>query len=169
MRLLAAACPPGPTASSTTVVSPSEAPYTAAASPAGPAPTTVRSTKPPESSPRYDSPSVCASSPGVARLRTRSGSSAAGRSALVSDAASINDCPATESASNQRCGSRRLAACAKRERGRIHRAADELESSGGAVLYEHSTPSAEGLEEDVGQLGVLGHQPAEALGRDPVN
>ena len=67
-------------------VSPSEAPYTAAASPAGPAPTTVRSTAPPASS-RYDRPSVSASSPGVACFRTRSGISAAGKSALVSDAA----------------------------------------------------------------------------------
>ena len=37
------ACPPVATDSSTTVLSPSEAPYSAAANPAGPAPTTTRS------------------------------------------------------------------------------------------------------------------------------
>src|SRR4029453_119562 len=39
MRELAPACPPGASVSSTTTSSPSEAPYTAAARPAGPAPT----------------------------------------------------------------------------------------------------------------------------------
>ena len=36
-------------------------------------------------------------------------------------------------------------------------------------MREHFTPGAEGLEEDVGQLRVLGHQLAEARGRDPVH
>src|SRR5436309_3024569 len=41
--MLLPACPPGAVLSSTSVRSPSDAPYTAAASPAGPAPTTIRS------------------------------------------------------------------------------------------------------------------------------
>ncbi len=43
IRDVVPACPPGPTASITSVSRPSEAPYTAAASPAGPAPTTTTS------------------------------------------------------------------------------------------------------------------------------
>ena len=43
MREVLPACPPGPTASMTIVSSPSEAAYTAAARPAGPAPTTTTS------------------------------------------------------------------------------------------------------------------------------
>jgi hypothetical protein len=43
MRELIPAWPPGACFSTTIVRSPSEAPYTAAASPAGPAPTTTRS------------------------------------------------------------------------------------------------------------------------------
>ena len=43
IRMLRPAWPPGPERSSTTVFSPSEAAYTAAARPAGPAPMTTRS------------------------------------------------------------------------------------------------------------------------------
>src|SRR6267142_4453568 len=43
MRELDPACPPGTFDSRTSTLSPSDAPYTAAASPAGPAPTTTRS------------------------------------------------------------------------------------------------------------------------------
>ena len=66
MRELAPACPPVATASSDSVLSPSEAPYTAAASPAGPHPTTTRSNWNPGSA-RYVSPRCAANVPGVAR------------------------------------------------------------------------------------------------------
>ena len=36
-------------------------------------------------------------------------------------------------------------------------------------MDEDLTPGAEGLEEEIGQLGVLGHQRAEAQGGDPVH
>jgi hypothetical protein len=58
---------------------------------------------------------------------------------------------------------------AKSKRGGIHRAADELESARRAVLPEDFPPGAERLEQEVRQLGVLGHQLPEARGRDPVD
>ena len=55
MRVLVPACPPGAQASATNVRSPSEPPYTAAASPAGPAPSTTRSKRCPSTSARSPS------------------------------------------------------------------------------------------------------------------
>jgi hypothetical protein len=55
MRMLVPAWPPGAQASAASVRSPSEPPYTAAASPAGPAPSTTRSKRSPSTSARRPS------------------------------------------------------------------------------------------------------------------
>jgi hypothetical protein len=96
MRVLVPACPPGAQASATNVRSPSEPPYTAAASPAGPAPSTTRSKRCPSTSARSPSEratwaadglritSVAWTSTGVSERGMSSHSSSAALSASVS-------------------------------------------------------------------------------------
>ncbi len=55
------------------------------------------------------------------------------------------------------------------ERRRVHPAPDDLESPGRGSFAEPLAPGEEGLEEQVGELGVLGHHAAEAGRRDPVH
>jgi hypothetical protein len=48
-------------------------------------------------------------------------------------------------------------------------ATDDLDAVGGGTVSEEIAPCQEGAEQDVGELGIFGHESAELLGGDAVN
>ena len=86
--------------------SPSDAPYTAAARPAGPAPTTMRS-KPPSGMVPTVSPRYSASTPGVGRRSTLPETMTTGKSrGVISNSRSRRSTSVSASGSNHSCGIR---------------------------------------------------------------